>query len=186
MHENELWQVFNDNGSPIIGKGATTDEFKADPHMIMGNVHVWFWKKSGNNIAILLQKRSLTKSTMPGWYHISASGHINVGESSLQAALRETEEEMGISLDESKLHYVQSTRIIARAPNDIKNVYLYRLTGEEKFTYTDGEVGSLEWRTLDNFKEICKDAENNKLINMGSLYFDTLITSLEYIVSTDS
>jgi len=183
MHEDELWQVFHDNGTPIESKGASPEEFKANPDMIMRNAHVWFWKKSGSGVDILLQKRSLTKSMQPGKYHISAGGHVNVGETSLQTAMRETQEEMGIILDESKLHYVHAARIVERSPNDIKDVYLYQLKGDETFSYNDGEVDSVEWRTLENFKEITKDPENNNLVDMGYLYFDTLITSLEYISS---
>jgi 8-oxo-dGTP pyrophosphatase MutT (NUDIX family) len=183
MHENELWQVFNDNGSPILGKGATCDEFKANPSMITGNVHVWFWKKSEDGVEILLQKRSWTKEHEPGRYHMSAGGHINVSETTLQTAIRETQEEMGIVLDTSKLHFFYTTRTVHRSPNDIKHVYLYRLNGDEKFTFDDGEVDSVEWRTLENFKQITKEPDANNLVNMGYLYFDTLIASLEYVSS---
>lgn len=181
MHENELWQVFNNNGTAISDKGATAEEFKKYPDMIMGNSHIWLWKKSDNGIEILLQKRSLTKSTKPGMYHISAGGHINVGESSVEAAVRETQEEMGIVLDPEKLHYVASTRIIGMSPNSIVNVFLYQLNGDETFIHIDGEVDSYEWRTLDNFKEITEAPSTNNLVNQGYLYFNTLIESLEYI-----
>jgi isopentenyl-diphosphate Delta-isomerase len=180
MH-NELWQVYSNNGTAIANKGATAEEFKANSSLIMGNSHIWFWKKSGSGVDVLLQKRSLTKSTKPGMYHISAGGHINVGETSVEAALREANEEMGIELEADKLHYVASTRIIRMSPNSIVNVFLYELNGDETFTLIDGEVDSYEWRSLDNFKEITQDADNHNLVNQGSLYFNTLIVALDYI-----
>lgn len=181
MHKDELWQIYSNNGRPIPGKGATREDFKDNPQLIMGNAHIWFWKKKGNQVEILLQKRALTKSTRPGAYHISAGGHINIGEDSVEAAVRETKEEMGIDLESTKLHYVCSTRIVGRAANDIVTVFLYQLQGDEEFTYIDGEVDSYEWRPLDEFKSIVTKADAHNLVNQGMLYFHTLIDALEHI-----
>ena len=181
MHDNELWQVYADNGNPVLGDGRDSAAFKNDPTLIMGNAHVGFWKKNESGVEILLQQRSLSKSSKPGWFHISAGGHINVNESALEAAIRETQEEMGLDVDPNKLHFSFSTRIIGRAPNDIVTVYLYELSGNEKFTYTDGEVESYEWRALEDFKTITQDPEAHNLINQGKLYFNSLINSIEYI-----
>lgn len=139
-------------------------------------------KKTDNGaISVLLQKRSLTKPNKPGWFHISAGGHINVGETPVQAAVRETQEEMGLAINAEKLHFVQTVRIIEKDPRDIVNVFLYQLNGNEIFTFIDGEADSYEWRTLDNFKEITRNAITHKLVPQGRLYFDTLIAALEYI-----
>lgn len=182
MHENELWQVYLNNGSPVAGDGRDQAAFKDDPDLIMGNAHIWLWKKSTDNIVdILLQQRSLNKSSKPGWFHISAGGHVNKDESALQAAVRETKEEMGLDVDPNKLHFSFSTRIIGRAPNDIVTVYLYQLSGDEKFTYLDGEVESYEWRKLDEFKTIIENPESHNLINQSKLYFDSLVNSIEYV-----
>ena len=88
---------------------------------------------------------------------------------------------MGLKIDPAKLRYVHSVRIIPRDPRDIVNVFLYRLNGDEEITHLDGEVDSYEWRTLENWKEITKDPENNNLVLQGQLYFDTLIAALEFI-----
>lgn len=184
MHDNELWQLYNDNGTPIPGKGAPKEEFNANNNLIMGNAHIWFCKTSGETVEILLQKRAITKSHRPGWFHISAGGHINVGETAVEAAVRETEEEMGIKLDADKLHYAFSMRIIEKDPRDIVNVFLYQLNGNEEFTYLDGEVDSYQWCTLDNFKEITADAVTHNLVPQGKLYFGSVIAALEYVTAT--
>lgn len=181
MHDDELWQVYNDNGTPIEGKGASKEEFNTNTDLIMGNAHVWFWKSDGTTTEIMLQKRSLNKPNRPGWYHISAGGHINVGETPIDAAVREVEEEMGLAIDPTKLHYVHSVRIIPRNPRDIVNVFLYRLNGDEEITHLDGEVDSYEWCSLENWKGIVQDAENNNLVPQGQLYFDTLTKALELL-----
>lgn len=45
---------------------------------------------------ILLQKRSAIKESNPNRWTVSASGHLVTGDSSYEAAVRETEEELGI------------------------------------------------------------------------------------------
>jgi isopentenyl-diphosphate delta-isomerase type 1 len=45
---------------------------------------------------IALQKRSMNKDLYPGYYCITASGHVSKGESYEEAAYRELEEEMGV------------------------------------------------------------------------------------------
>ena len=180
MHDNDLWQVYADNDTPIPGKGATHEAFDADPTLIMGNAHIWFWKKSADSdIEIMLQKRGPTKKR-PGWYHISAGGHINVGETPIEAAVREAKEEMGFDIDPAKLCFLHTTRVHPKTMRDIMNVYLYQLHGNEEFTHPDGEVESFEWFALNDFKEMIKDPEGHKLVPMGQLYFGTLVAGLEW------
>jgi 8-oxo-dGTP pyrophosphatase MutT (NUDIX family) len=178
MHDDDLWQIYANNGTPIPGKGASPDIFDTDKSLNMGNAHIWFWKKAqGRSIEIMLQKRGPVKKR-PGWFHISVGGHINVGETALQAAVREAKEEMGFNIDPNKLYFLLTTRVFGRAPHDIATVYLYKLTGNETFTHDDGEVAGFEWRTLDDFKEMTKDPESHMLVPMGDLYFGMLVAGL--------
>lgn len=51
---------------------------------------------NSDNTKILLQKRSQTKDTNPGFWTISASGHVTFGENYEQAARKELFEEIGV------------------------------------------------------------------------------------------
>ncbi len=182
MHDSEIWQKFNQNGTPDGTNGYSPADFKNHPDDVMGNSHIWFWKRDDSgDVAILLQKRALTKVSKPGMYHISAGGHINVGETPVEAAARETSEEMGVSLDGDKLYYVGSMRLVNINPNSIVNIFLYELTGDEKFTYADGEVDSVEWRSIGNFEEITSAPSEHNLVDQGQSYFGLLLDSLRYI-----
>lgn len=184
MHSDELWQEYNHNGTPRDNKGYSPEEFRKHPNEVTGNAHIWFWRKdSAGNVEVLLQKRAMTKVSKPGMYHISAGGHVNVGETPVKAAARETFEEMGVIIDIDKLYYVGSMRLVKINPNSIVNVYLYQLKGSEKFSYVDGEVDSVEWRSLDNFKNIITGPDKHNLVDQGIAYFTLLLDLLEHIIN---
>lgn len=181
MHDDDLWQVFADNGTPIPGECAAPDMFDKNISLNMANAHVWFWKKNTEGqIEIMLQKRGPVKKR-PGWFHISVGGHVNVGESVIATAVRECKEEMGYDIDPEKLYFLFTMRVFGRAPRDIAMVYLYELTGDETFTHDDGEVAGFEWRTLDTFKEMTKNPESHKLVPMGDIYFRALIAGFDLV-----
>lgn len=179
MHENELWQVFAENGEPITGRGAVDDVFDDDKALVMGNAHVWFWKRTeGDGVAVLLQKRALTKKHSPGYYHISAAGHIDLGETPLQAALRETKEEVGIDLDKDQLFFVHAVRSIKNLQS-LLFVYTYELMGDEEFVFDDGEVELVKWVEIGTFQQMTQDAGSHNLIDQGRSYFDPLIETIK-------
>lgn len=58
------------------------------------DVHVWVT----NGQDFLQQQRTMDTSIMPGEWDISVGGHVDAGESYLDAAIRETTEELGLEL----------------------------------------------------------------------------------------
>jgi len=178
MHDGEIWQVFAENGQPVKGKGALDDAFDRDASLLMGNAHVWLWRRSLDGIDVLLQRRSLTKKRRPGYYHISAGGHINLGENPVETAVRETKEELGLTLDPSRLYLAHIVRMPSKW-RDFAHVYTYELGGDEEFSFDDGEVASVEWRPLETFHEMTKDTEAHNLVDSGGSYFEALIATLK-------
>jgi 8-oxo-dGTP pyrophosphatase MutT (NUDIX family) len=182
MHP-EPWQLFANNGTPLAGKGAHANAFDADKSLVMGNAHVWLWKKSRDGtIEVLLQKRGPVKKR-PGWFHISVGGHIDVGETALQTAVRECKEEIGLTINPDDLYFLFTSRVFGRAPYDIATVYIYELTGNEAFTYDDGEVAGTLWVSLAAFKKMIANPEDYKLVPMGDIYSAALIAGFA-LVST--
>lgn len=66
-------------------------------------VHIWIANK---NKEILLQKRVKTKESHPGLWDIACAGHISANETSVQAALKELEEELGIQVVANDLTFL--------------------------------------------------------------------------------
>ena len=179
MHDDELWQVFAENGEPIIGSGAQDKDFVENPYLVMGNAHVWIWRKTEEGIELLLQKRSMTKPTSPGMYHTSAAGHINLGETALRAASRETQEELGLAIDTDHLYLVHVTRV-QRRRESLLSVYTYQLENDEPLTFSDGDVEFFKWVALADFRRMIEDPAKYSLIDQGRAYFLPLIETIEW------
>lgn len=90
--QDELFVVVDKNDK-IIGY-RTRFDCHHNKQLIHRTVGVVIFNDQGQP---LLQKRSKNKDLYPGLYTISASGHVNKGETYLQAAKRELMEELGIT-----------------------------------------------------------------------------------------
>ena len=178
MHKDELWQVFTNNGQPVEGHGELDNIFSKDTSLVMGNAHVWFWSEHDGKRAILLQKRSKDRKRSPGKYHISAAGHINVDETPVDTAVRETQEEMGVTLDVSKLYFVQTVRG-GRSGESLNSIFIYQTNIDEEFSFDDGEVESFKWVSLSDFKNMIKTPDNHNLVDQGYDYFSEVIKAVE-------
>src|SRR5882724_4855751 len=88
----ELLDVVNELGQPT---GQTLDKQTIHEQGICHrDVHVWVT----NGRDMLEQQRTWDKTIMPGDWDISVGGHVGAGESYLEAAVRETAEELGLTL----------------------------------------------------------------------------------------
>ena len=92
-------------------------------------VHIWFYTATP---ALLLQKRSLTKETFPGFWDVSVAGHVTAGESILEGAIREVKEEIGLDIQEADLTPLDIRKNTNRFDNGIidcefQHVFLVKL-----------------------------------------------------------
>jgi len=92
------------------GSPAGRTKPKPDVHRdgdLHRSVHVWIITPDGS---ILVQRRAAVKENNPGLWDVSCAGHISAGESAIDAAIRESEEELGISLERDEFRYVATLR----------------------------------------------------------------------------
>lgn len=88
----ELLDVVDEHGYPM---GRIEDKKTIHEQGLRHrDVHVWVT----NGRDMLQQQRTWDKSIMPGDWDISVGGHVGAGESYLDAAVRETGEELGLVL----------------------------------------------------------------------------------------
>ena len=102
----ELLDVVDAFGEPtglVMPKKTIHDQ--GLPHR---DVHVWIT----NGQDLLQQRRRMDKSIMPGEWDISVGGHVAADESYLGAAIRETQEELGLDLPAER--FIQVGRLATR------------------------------------------------------------------------
>jgi len=97
MSDDEKLEIVDEQGNPL---GIVTREEAERKNHITQNVLVFVFTQEGK---IWAQKRPLSKKHYPGLWDISACGGIVFGEMPNLSALRETQEEMGITCE---LHFV--------------------------------------------------------------------------------
>lgn len=134
--DNELLQLV-DASTGMFRSGAAKAKAKVhsdgDWHAV---TQVYLFDKAGK---LLLQERSLTKDFSPGKLQVSAGGHVNTGETHVSAAIRETHEELDITLKQERLvlltdpdGFPRESRQGELVNREWVTVYVYVLTDIEK------------------------------------------------------
>lgn len=147
MHHDEKWQVYALNGEPIKGVGwdsALDNPECSGSDVIVGVTVVFLYRLNDDGkLEMLWQKRSEKVDRYPGGYDVSSGGHINLGESAVEGAVRECYEEIGakVTADDLKL-------VTVRIYNKTRFAWVFVAdwTGKaEDFNFEDGEVSGVKW-----------------------------------------
>ena len=92
--QNEIWDLYDASRIPTGKKHMRCEPMKnGEYHMV---VHVCIFNDRNE---MLIQKRQPFKHGWPNMWDLTASGSALSGESSQQAAMRETKEEIGLDID---------------------------------------------------------------------------------------
>ncbi len=149
----EIFDVLDQNGG-FTGQTATRSKCHSQGLWHRGIV-VFITSPDGQKV--LLQKRSKNKKLWPDMWDVAVGGHVDAGEFSYQAALRETAEELGIKLQPQDLIHIGSTTsetiegdIINRHFNDFFVAHLD--LDPSKITIQPEEVQEVKWISVDEFE----------------------------------
>lgn len=135
---------------------------------------------------ILLQKRA-AKKVAPNMWSLTA-GHVESGEDVKQAALRETEEELGIrNLKLEDFELIDIKKAMRSRGNHINNKfdYLFLLKTDKKineFVLQETEVADVKYFSIDEIREICQNKDKYDLQFTGIFfekYFWEILENLE-------
>lgn len=178
----ELWQGYKLNGEPDTA--ITKDEARAGA--LHGAAHVWVWRRHNNRVEILVQQRAKDKPTWPGFFDISAAGHIDAGEAPIDAAVRETREEINLNISATDLRLLFVRHSDDDAGNGMREnefmwVYLYELTeSDQGLELADGEVEDIRWVTLDILTKLSHDEIPDEKA-VPHIYFPDLLAELNHL-----
>lgn len=169
----EFLDIVDEKGQPT---GEIIDRETAHAKGILHRTsHLWLARRKDGKVQILLQKRAEHKSSFPGCYDISSAGHIPTGDGYLKSAIRELEEELGVTAEEKDLIYCGDRKVIwddvffGKPFHDrqISRVFLLWLDREEStFTLQEAEVGGVLWM---NFEECYDGVKKGSFENCISL-----------------
>lgn len=150
------------------GKATGEKVLKSVAHkkgLYHNTIHLWLYTK---NREILLQQRSHKKKIHPLLWDVSVAGHIDAGETFLEAAIRETAEEIGLNLQPNTLHKIgvqlhESSYDNGKVlDNEFHQVYIAELNARlEDLTPQPEEVEALKFVTFEEFTELLKNSETN-------------------------
>lgn len=127
---SELLDIVNENDE-VIGQIDRDDPDRAGKLYRM--IFVGFYTPEKN---IILQKRSLLKKSSPGLLTATVSGHVSSGQTYDEAALRESLEETGTTVDQERLYKLG----VAVGSDAMRAVYAYPFEGTAAdLTVEEGE-----------------------------------------------
>jgi 8-oxo-dGTP diphosphatase len=144
----EDWDVYDENRNKLQkvvtrGKNLAANEF----HLV---VNVWLKNAKGE---FLISQRSTAKTYPLMWE--TTGGSVLKGETTLDAALRETKEELGINLDRKTGKLIGTTKRYYDRCNDILDVYLFTCnTPLSKVTIQKEELNAAKWATAKEIIEL--------------------------------
>lgn len=163
----ELWDLYNEKREL-----TEYDHIRGEPipegfyHLV---VHVWIRNSKGE---YLISQRSVDSLTFPLMWEC-VGGSVIKGENSLTGAIRETQEEVGLSLSPKSGKLVNSVvgRIIEGTKfNDILDIWLFEYDGSVSLEQaTTNEVAQVAWMSKAQIKDLFNAG---KLVHTLKYFFE--------------
>lgn len=145
----EMLDTFDREGNFL---GVKTREFCHGDNPGVYHKPVWIWMKDTDG-EILVQRRSFLKKKGPGLYDMPSAGHVDAGESCIDACVRETTEELGLDLPKSSFRFICEYY----HPSGWELAQVYIVEGDLKklkITIDPREVDSIRWLKYDEFVKL--------------------------------
>ena len=165
----EVWDLYDANKN-VTGKYCIRGEKIPDNyyHLV---VHIWIKNDKGE---YLISQRSEKKDRYPLMWECSG-GAVIKGETSIEGAIREVKEEVGIDLEEKNGRMVFSKiREFHNGEkfNDIMDVWLFEYNGDVDLkNATTDEVNDFKWMKKE---EIRKMYETKQLVPTLEYFFEKI------------
>ena len=166
----EVWDLYTADRKPS-GKTIIRGETVPEGYYNLG-VNIWRRNKEGK---YLISQRSAIKKSYPLWWE-PVGGGVVAGETSLEGALREVWEEVGIKANPEDMHLVFSE--IGHwwsgvFQNEIADVYLLEIEDYDASLAVSDEVAQSKWATKDEIKEMI---DNKTFIPSYNYFFEKIDT----------
>ena len=177
----EYIDIVTKEGEPT-GKSALKSEIHTKGHY-HNTAHIWFYTSKGE---ILLAQRAASKSICPLLWDVSVAGHIDSGETTEQASIREVKEEIGLDITATDLQKIGVFQCFQKYTNGIiDNEFHHTFIAELKedlnsLTPQIGEVEDLKLVSIKDFNLLLENSDtNNHFVSSNKSYYDIVIQSIK-------
>ena len=172
----EIFDIVDENGNPT---GEVIERSKAHEEGIRHRTaHIWIVREMNGRIQVLLQKRAADKDSFPGRFDTSSAGHIKAGDEPLESALRELNEELGITAKPDQLEFAGTFGIAYEKEfhgklfkdKEIAFVYIYRQPVDvSKLVLQKEEIETVEWFDMEETYRECLKHNQKFCVPIGGL-----------------
>lgn len=157
---DEYWDLFDDNRRYLGIVHRRGDVIPEGMYHLV--VHAWIMDDSGS---FLISKRQKGRTDELLWER--TGGSVLAGETSLQGALREVEEELGLDLSDCRPVFIKSEK--REQSRDFFDSWLFIVKGDDiECRMNEDEVVAWKWADL---KEMRRLKRRKKLVKTSE-YFD--------------
>ncbi|WP_194767698.1 NUDIX hydrolase [Tamlana sp. I1] len=172
---DELIDIADKNGN-LLG----VSELKSVIHqkgLYHHTAHIWFYTENGE---VLLSQRSAKKAICPLMWDVSVAGHIDAGETVKQGAIRETFEEIKVSISENELIEIGvfecfQTYENGITDNEFHNTFISKLNVPfSNLIPQEEEVDALKLVPLKEFDALIENINdaNNHFVASNKAYYE--------------
>lgn len=180
---DEFIDIVTIDGKPT-GRSALKSEIHSKGYF-HNTVHIWFYTLAGE---ILLQQRAASKVICPLLWDVSVAGHIDAGETLEGGAIREINEEIGLSIEQSELHKIGVFECFQSYDNGIvDNEFHHTFISELNVDLSAlipqaSEVEALKLVTHEEFENKLRNSENNgHFVASNRSYYLTVLDAIKTI-----
>lgn len=177
---DELIDILDTQGD-ITGKTA----MKSEAHKkgwFHATVHIWFYTSDRK---ILLQQRGKNKVTHPLLWDVSVAGHIGAGEEIELSAIREIQEEIGLTVLKKDLEKIGVFKSVQKHNNSLldcefHHTYLSELNVSlRELVKQESEVEDLKLISLVQFSKEISALDNCKIfVPHNKEYYASVIKAI--------
>lgn len=168
------------------GKPTGESCLKSEAHrngLLHPTIHVWLYTPDGR---VLIQQRGENKASHPLLWDVSVAGHVSAGEEVITAAIREVEEEVGLTISESNLEPLGTYKAIHKISEnfidaELHHIFLCKLQVPlNQLKKQENEVADLALVPLFKFaEETWGLASMGKYVPHGPTYYKTIIKEIK-------
>ncbi len=167
----ELFDTYDINGKYL---GIKTKSFCHSENPGCYHKPVWIWIINDKG-QILVQKRAATKKNLPNKWDMPSAGHVDAGETLLQACVRETGEDLGLKTKESD--YIFLKEWLSQETWEFAEIYLLKTRAEiSDFKLQKEEVAEVKYLYYNDFVKLFY---SDKFCNHATEYKDWVCEELK-------